>query len=116
MQVHISSGMYNRMKEYRLTPRNMVRAEKPKDATYNIKEEPKENHCPSGEDQVSLQRHIKAMQKECSKTKPNDSAVRELMEITYDQRRWDIEHNQRMASEILEMFLSFTSPQQVLTA
>ena len=56
MQGHISSGMYNRMKEYRRTPINMVWAKKTKDATKCKKQESKENYCPS-EDQVSFQRH-----------------------------------------------------------
>ena len=43
-----------------------------------------------GEDEVSFQRHNKALQLEYKKTRPNPQVVRELMTTTFAMRRADL--------------------------
>ena len=46
-----------------------------------------------GEDSVSFQRHVKALQAEFKKPRPNQQIVNELVELSFVMRRSDILDN-----------------------
>ena len=81
IQGDIISGLKSRIKDFRRTQKHMIRVpSKPRAGKENIPSTPDSG---DEEDDVSFQRHVKILQQERWKTKPNLQVVRELMAATY---------------------------------
>ena len=66
-----------------------------------------------GEDDVSYQHHIKVMAAEYKKSKPNESIVAELMEVTFKRRRHEVVRKAPLLRDLLDTFPSFQHYSQV---
>ena len=66
-----------------------------------------------GEDDVSYQRHIKVMVAEYKKSKPNESIVAQLMEVTFKRRRHEVVNKAPLLRDLLDTFPSFHHYSQV---
>ena len=78
------TGLRGHFKEFRRTPRNMIRSKAP--TSSKEKQSSASTSTDDGEDAVSYERHIKAMTAEYRKVKPNEGVVTELMAITFRQK------------------------------
>lgn len=58
----------------------------------------------TGEDEVSFSRHVKALQAEFKKARPNQAVVSELMSSSFSLRRKDIIENPRDLKSILDKY------------
>ena len=67
---------------------------------------------PPGEDDVSFQRHNRLLSIEYSKTKKNETVVKELMKFSYAMRRNDIIENGHTFS-IIEKYPFLQTPEHV---
>ncbi len=106
LQGHILVGLKRRFKEFRRTPKHMVR----------VKPDPKmkENLRVEGcEDEVSYRRHLNVLKNESRKMKPNQGIITELMGLTFTQRRAEIEREPHHAQEILDKFPALRDYNQV---
>lgn len=109
LQGHILTGLKSRFKEFRRTPRNMVRIKVPT-ANKGCSSSSCKNE---GEDLVSHERHIKAMAAEYRKVKPSEHVVTELMKLTFHRRREQILEKATLVSELLLKFPFFHHYEQV---
>ena len=89
------------MKDFRWTPKHMMRLP-PKPGKENIPQ----NDIESGdeEDDVSFQRHVKILQQEGRKARPNLQAIKEFMAPTY--RRHEIKDHPEPVPTILQKYPS----------
>ena len=58
----------------------------------------------TGEDKISFSRHVKALQAEFKKVRPNKAVVGELMSSSFSLRRKDIIENPRDLASILDKY------------
>ena len=99
IQGHIISGLKSRIKDFRRTPKHMIRVPpKPRAGKENIPSTPDSS---DEEDDVSFQRHVKILQQERRKTKPNLQVIRELMAVTYCRRHKEIKDHPEPVQTIL---------------
>lgn len=89
------------MKDFRRTPKSMVRLPLCRPAKVG-----KENAEPDAdeEDDVSFQRHIKVLQQEYKKSKPNLQIGAELMAATFRRRHTEIQDRPTPVVSILLKF------------
>ena len=104
-------GLQGRFKEFRRTPRNMIRSKAPTGG--KEKQSSASTSADDAEDAVSYERHIKAMTSEYRKVKPNEGVVTELMAITFRQRREEVVEKAMLVSEVLQKFPFFHHYEQV---
>ena len=90
------------MKDFRQTPKHMVRLNKPDLSA--IKE--KENIAPDSDydDDVSYQRHVKLMQQEFKKGRPKNQVSSELMGVTFKRRHAEIISQSTAVSTVITQF------------
>ena len=94
------SGIKSRMKDYRRTPKHMVRLPKPASVAKRQLIELSDDE----EDDISYQRHKKLLLQEHRKVHPNLQVVTELMRATYKRRHSIILREPTPISSILEDF------------
>ena len=94
------SGIKSRMKDYRRTPKHMVRLPKPASVAKRQLIELSDDE----EDDISYQRHKKLLLQEHRKVHPNLQVVTELMRATYKRRHSIILREPTPISSILEHF------------
>lgn len=103
------SGVKSRMKDFRRTPKQMVRIPP------NPEKDNAPPSCESGdeEDDVSTDRHVKMLKQECKKGKPNLKVVTELMAATFKRRHKEILDRPAPVSVLLQKYPAFQSCDEV---
>ena len=98
------------MKDFRRTPKHMTRVPAPRPAKENV---PTSYESGDEEDEVSFNRHVKVLQQECRKGRPNQHVLTELMSATFKHRYKEIQNHPVPVSTILQKYPAFKSFDEV---
>ena len=98
------------MKDFRRTPKHMTRVPAPRPAMENV---PTTSDSGDEEDEVSFNRHVKVLQQECRKGRPNQHVLTELMSATFKHRYKEIQDHPLPVSTILQKYPALKSFDEV---
>ena len=96
------------MKDFRRTPKHMTRVPAPGPVKESVPIESGDE-----EDDVSFNRHVKVLQQECKKGRPNQQVLNELMTATFKRRHKEILDHVEHVSTLLQRYPALQSFDEV---